>query len=203
MAKIKGNSTSQKLKGTDAADTIDGRGGNDIIHGRGGADKLLGGSGNDTIYGDYGDSKILKGGDDKLEGNAGNDTLYGEAGNDILYGGAGADKLWGGTGADKFVFKHVEDTTVKSTSRDTIFDFSHKEKDLVDLSRIDANSALDGDQAFQFIGSAGFHNKAGELRFVKKSSDTYIYGDVNSDGKSDFAIHLDDAISFVKGDFIL
>jgi hypothetical protein len=48
-----------------------------------------------------------------------------------------------------------------------------------------------------------FTGKTGELRFDKLNSDTYIYGDINGDGKADFAIHLDDAVALQKGYFVL
>ena len=68
---------------------------------------------------------------------------------------------------------------------------------------IDANSLLGGNQAFKFIGGAAFSASAGELGYVKGSSDPLIYGDVNGDAKADFAIHLDDAVSMKKDYFIL
>jgi len=52
-------------------------------------------------------------------------------------------------------------------------------------------------------GTSAFSGKAGELRFEKKASDTYIYGDVNGDGTADFAIHLDDAVALTQSYFIL
>ena len=42
-----------------------------------------------------------------------------------------------------------------------------------------------------------------ELRFEAKGGDTLVFGDVNGDGKADFSIRFDDALVFVKGDFIL
>ena len=158
--------------------------GNDKITGTKYADTLFGGKGKDTLY-----------------GGAGNDTLKGEIGNDTLIGGLGKDTLYGGKGADTFVFKSVRESTVKNP--DTIEDFSRKQGDKIDLKGIDANTTKGGDQAFKFIGDDAFHNKAGELRYEKKGGDTYIYGDVNGDGKADFAIHVDAKIDFAKGDFIL
>ena len=60
-----------------------------------------------------------------------------------------------------------------------------------------------GDQAFKFIGTEKFHGKAGELRFVKDDGDTFVYGDVNGNGKADFAIALDRLLTLTKSDFIL
>ena len=41
------------------------------------------------------------------------------------------------------------------------------------------------------------------MRFEAKGGDTLVFGDVNGDGKADFSIRFDDALVFVKGDFIL
>lgn len=169
--------------------------GNDRIIGNQAANSLLGNSGNDTLKGE--------GGSDVLIGGAGADRLYGGAGADRLYGGAGADDLFGGSGADFFLFKVRTESTVATSGRDTIFDFAASQGDRIDLSGIDANTGISGNQAFSFRGTTAFTGAAGELRYVKGSSDTYIYGDVNGDKKADFAIHLDDAISMQKGYFVL
>ena len=62
--------------------------------------------------------------------------------------------------------------------------------DVIDLSAIDANSGLGGDQAFSFIGSGAFTNTAGELRFATVNGNTMVYGDTNGDGTADFAISV-------------
>lgn len=183
---IKGSSLSETFYGGAGADTLRGNGGNDKINGGTGNDKLYGGAGKDTLNGD-----------------AGNDLLRGDAGNDTLYGGAGADKLYGGAGKDTFVFKSAKETTVATKGRDTIYDFEGKAGDRIDLKGIDANTKVKGDQAFKFIGTDAFSKKAGELRYEKKASDAYVYGDTNGDGKADFAIHFDDALTFSKGHFLL
>ena len=116
--------------------------------------------------------------------------------------GKGADDLYGGSGNDLFVFKALSDSTYSSAGRDSIFDFNGN-GDRINLSAIDANTKVTGNQAFKFIGTDSFHGKAGELRFIKKASDTYIQGDVNGDKKADLAIHLDDRLALDKYDFIL
>lgn len=171
---------------TDKMETINGTSKSETINGKIGADKIFGLNGND-----------------KLNGGLGNDYLSGGAGSDTLYGGRGADDLYGGAGKDTFVFKAVSDSTVSSSGRDTIFDFSGKGGDIINLSAIDAVSGKSGNQAFSFIGEDAFSGKAGQLRYVEKASDTYIYADINGDKKADFAIHLDDALSLNKGYFIL
>ncbi|WP_158025947.1 calcium-binding protein [Pararhizobium arenae] len=138
-----------------------------------------------------------------LEGNLGADLLNGAAGDDKLYGGSGADDLYGGTGKDTFIYASFLESTVSTTNRDTIFDFSGAAGDKIDLSDMDASTKAAGNQAFSFIETRAFSGKAGELRYEKKASDTYIYGDLDGNKKADFAIHLDDAVTMLKGYFIL
>nr|WP_325265578.1 M10 family metallopeptidase C-terminal domain-containing protein [uncultured Rhizobium sp.] len=147
-------------------------------------------------------SQTLKGasGADEIDGGAGNDKLYGYAGKDKLIGGTGKDTLTGGTDADLFVFRNAAES--KGATVDTILDFSRSQKDKIDLSQIDANSKLAGSQDFSFIGTKNFSGKAGELRYEKHASDSYVYGDLNGDKKIDFAIHFDDPLAFSKGDFL-
>ncbi|WP_075291662.1 M10 family metallopeptidase C-terminal domain-containing protein [Pararhizobium arenae] len=156
-----------------------------FVQGQDAADKLFGGTANDV-----------------LEGGKGNDILMGNAGHDTLYGGAGADDLYGGAGQDVFVFKAASDLGTTANNSDTIFDFNSKD-DRINLSAIDANSKLAGNQAFAFIATKSFSGTAGELRYEKKSSDTNIYGDVNGDKKADFVVHLDTALTLAKDVFIL
>ncbi|WP_201835558.1 M10 family metallopeptidase C-terminal domain-containing protein [Microvirga zambiensis] len=142
-------------------------------------------------------------GSDSYTGTRFSDRIKGNAGNDSLTGGVGADDLWGGAGADSFIFKTVAESTVKTSGRDTIFDFSAAQKDKIHLSSIDANTLKGGNQAFAFIGTQAFSGQAGELRYEKKASDTYIYGDVNGDKVADFAIHLDDPVDLLRSYFVL
>ncbi|MFC3073475.1 cadherin domain-containing protein [Shinella pollutisoli] len=190
-----GNGLANTITGNAKANTLKGGAGNDTLKGGSGNDKLYGNSGSDKLYGGTGK--------DTLDGGSGNDLLKGESGNDKLYGGAGADKLYGGSGKDTFVFKSVKESTAASKGRDTIYDFDGKAGDRIDLRSIDASTKKGGDQAFKFIGTDDFSKTAGELRYEKKASDSHVYGDVNGDGKADFAIHFDDALSFSKGYFLL
>jgi hypothetical protein len=59
-----------------------------------------------------------------------------------------------------------------------------------------------GNQAFTWIGGAGFTGHVGELRFTSGSK-TVISGDVNGDGKADFQIELAGRHSLAASDFIL
>lgn len=193
-----------KVYGTWLDDSISMTSKSEIVYGGRGYDILSGRGGNDSLKGETESDKLYGGaGNDRLDGGAGNDSLNGEGGDDMLYGGVGlgADKLSGGSGKDTFVFKSVKEST--PSARDTIYDFNRADGDKIDLRSIDADKNMANDQAFKFIGSDEFHKKAGELRFETRSGDTYIYADVNGDGKVDFAVKFDDPIAFLKGDFIL
>jgi len=139
----------------------------------------------------------------RLSGGNGRDKIIGGSGNDTIFGSGGSDRLYGGTGKDAFVFKSITDSAPSSRGRDTIFDFSKGQGDCIDLRAVDANITVSGNVAFSFIGTSPFHKKAGELRYDKMKSDTYIYGDVDGDGTADFSIRLDDAVSLSKAYFIL
>lgn len=136
-----------------------------------------------------------------LDGKSGSDSLYGNGGDDILIGGTGADKLYGGTGKDTFVFASVKDSVAKTM--DTVYDFTRSQGDKIDLSKIDARSGTAADDSFLFVGEKAFAKKAGELRYVNKDGDTFVYGDINGDGNADFALRIDKDIDLIKGDFLL
>jgi Ca2+-binding RTX toxin-like protein len=125
----------------------------------------------------------------RLFGGAGNDVLTGGAGTDLIFGGLRGDTLTGGSGNDIFRYDSVGDSN--STERDGIQDFNSG--DLIDLSRIDANDLVDGNQAFNFIGNAAFSSTASELRFENISLGGPIWliqGDTDGNGVSDFELVL-------------
>ena len=116
----------------------------------------------------------------------------------------GLAALTGGGGNDVFRYDNVAESN--STERDGIQDFNSG--DLIDLSRIDANTLVGGDQAFNFIGSAAFSNTAGELRFENISLGGPIWlvqGDTDGNGVSDFEVVLviSPADPITASDFIL
>ncbi|HYJ82622.1 MAG TPA: hypothetical protein VEW26_07265, partial [Allosphingosinicella sp.] len=125
----------------------------------------------------------------KIFSGGGNDVLTGGGGDDIILGGGRGDTLTGGGGNDIFQYNSTSDSN--SVERDGIQDFASGDR--IDLSKIDANTLLEGDQAFSFIGSAAFSNTAGELRFENISLGGPIWliqGDVDGNGVSDFEVVL-------------
>ncbi|MCV3737864.1 hypothetical protein OCK02_16790 [Rhizobium sp. TRM96647] len=202
--RIFGYGGSDTLVGGSGNDTLDGGNGHDRLEGSAGHDKLLGAAGNDRLYGGSGRDRLDGGsGNDRLYGDSGNDTLKGNTGKDTLEGGAGADRLEGGSGADTFVFRLAGHSTVASSGRDRIDDFSRGSGDKISLSAIDAKTGVGGNNAFVFIGDDAFHKKAGELRYQHKNGDTLVLADTNGNGKADLAILLDGTYNLKASDFIL
>lgn len=110
----------------------------------------------------------------------------------MLDGGAGRDKLKGGAGADAFVFTSVEDSS--KAAPDSVSDFQTG-IDHIDLTAIDANTQVVGNQAFALQalpGGAGAPWVAGH----------YLYGDVNGDSVADLAIVIGTHI-VTSGDILL
>jgi Ca2+-binding RTX toxin-like protein len=138
-----------------------------------------------------------------IAGNAGHNVLSGMAGNDTLLGGIGKDALSGGSGRDTFVFASIKDSTLRAQGRDTIHDFKGQSGDRFDLRKIDADTTTLEDQEFLFLGKAQFSKTAGELRYEVKSGQTFVYGDVNGDGKADFAVHLKGTLGLSSDYFLL
>ena len=143
-------------------------------------------------------------GDDIIRGFAGNDKLYGDAGADKISSGLGRDVMYGGAGADTFIFNSLADSTLAQAGRDFILDFTHL-SDKVDLSVIDSNALLAGNQAFAYIGTAAFTGVAGQLHYaVLANGYTFVSGDVNGDSIADFGFNLKGtALSLSAADFIL
>jgi Ca2+-binding RTX toxin-like protein len=215
-----GSSFSDTLTGNALANTLNGLAGNDLLNGLDGDDRLNGDTGNDTLNGGNGND-TLSGGDgtDTLNGNDGNDTLLGGTGNDIMNGGTGNDLLFGGVGRDimtggggfdRFDFNLITESPPGLFIRDVITDFVGNGLflgDTIDVSTIDANTALAGDQAFTFIGAAAFTpitiltplGATGQLRY----SGGVIQGSTDADSAAEFEIQLTGSPALIAADIIL
>jgi VCBS repeat-containing protein len=192
---LNGQAGDDQLFGGSGVDELNGGSGNDLLDGGDDTDILDGGAGNDTLLGGAGRDYLDGGsGNDILDGGSGFDVLQGGSGNDILFGGAGADFMSGGNGQDIFRFTSIADSPRASGfvglfGRDTIVDFNANNgpnHDIIDLSGIDANTNISGDQAFTYIGNAAFSRVAGQLRY----NNNILSGDVDGDGVADFEIQL-------------
>ncbi|MBG1265919.1 calcium-binding protein [Nostoc sp. WHI] len=177
---------------------IFGGAGNDIIVGGFYGNVLIG----DDIIGGVGGNDLLAGrdGTDSLYGNGGNDTLYGYGGNDKLIGDVGTDELTGGAGNDIFQYFSVSDSK-PGLSRDIIKDFvgnGNLPGDRIDISNIDANTTIGGDQAFTYIGTRAF-TAAGQIRY----SGGIFQGNTDSNLAANFEIKLEGSPLLVASDIIV
>ncbi len=216
---LSGSFGNDTLHGDGGDDTVDGGVGDDTVYGDAGNDQVRGGDGNDWAYGGSGADNVQGGnGSDFVFGDDGIDQLYGQAGNDRLYGGAdadtlrggdgddtivggiGADMLYGDAGADTFQFLFASEST--ATSYDTVRDFVAG-LDRFDVSAIDANSLIAGNQAFNFYNSKPFFTSAGDLWTSVTRTGTMVYGDLQGDGAADFAFMVTGSPSLTASNFIL
>ena len=117
----------------------------------------------------------------------------------------GSDTLKGGLGADVFKFNTTTESVV-GLLHDAILDFSSFELDKIDLSVIDAQTNVAGNQVFNFIGNniggdVVFTHHSGELIFDTATES--VLGDVNGDGIADFEIELLGVNVLSASDFVL
>ena len=159
------------------------------------ANWLRGYAGDDALYGG--------GGNDTVRGEGGNDWLDGGTGDDIVRGGAGIDTLTGGSGNDFFDFDAIAESGIGVGLRDIITDFV-RGQDRIDLSDIDANSGVSGNQAFSFIGTSSF-SASGQARYFFEGGNTVL--EVNVGGSNgllrDMQIELTGLHNLIAADLIL
>ncbi len=182
--KLFGQNDADYITGGDGDDQVDGGAGNDNLHGNGGADLMSGGDGND----------LLQGGD-------GNDDIRGGAGDDVIYGGLGRDKLYGDAGRDSFRYQSLSESNAVS-GRDFLYGFEQGQ-DKIDLSWIDANSTVAGNQAFAFTGPGAFFQSAGDLWVSTNLLGTNVNMDVNGDGMADMSLTVVGVWTMTANDFVL
>ncbi len=166
-------------------------------------EQASGGSGRDIIIGNEAGNVLMgNDGNDAMAGLEGRDTLSGGAGRDVLVGGEAADRLNGGSGADAFIYQSLSESGVTKGSYDRIVGFDSR-SDLIDLRTIDAMAGGTADDAFVWIGKAGFSGAEGELRWADIGPGVMVAGDTDGDGLADFKVFLDGISSVTQGDFLL
>ena len=155
--------------GTDGGNTFAGTTGSDVYFAEAGNDTVNGGAGADNIF-----------------GQTGNDILNGGNAGDHIMGGLGRDTMSGGNGAgigedgarDYFVYFDLTETGKTVATRDTITDFGKgiaSVRDAIDLSAIDANNTLAGNQAFIFEADGTFDaGQRGQIIAVQQGADYLI-----------------------------
>ena len=146
---------------------------------------------------------------------SGSDVLNGGGSDDTLIGGTGRDSLTGGAGSDTFVFKTAAEAgygtgTSSSTNADLITDFLAG-TDRIDLSFIDANTQVFGDQGFTWdnrLETGAIRPAAGHIGYHYEGAFTVIDGNINTsrngtDTTVDFQIKLAGNLVLHASDFIL
>jgi hypothetical protein len=182
-----GNGLVNTINGNSAANSISGGAGADYIVAASGADTVSGGNGADSIFG----------------GN-GNDPLNGNGGDDRITSGGGIDTLTGAGANDTFVFNALGESGVGAGNRTIITDFStiSGNDDIIDVSSIDANTGVAGNQAFARTGTAAF-TAAGQARHVVQGGNTIVQFNVDANTAADLEIQLTGTPALTAGEFIL
>jgi Ca2+-binding RTX toxin-like protein len=218
---IDGRGGSDDLEGGAGADGLYGGDGDDTIHGGSGDDFVRVGAGDDKAYGGGGfdtlDFQLASGGvnvdlaagaitgaegtdvakwfehafgsdfGDLLVGTAGDNTLKGGQGDDTLVGGRGADTLEGGAGADVYRYLSLADSR---TQPDVIQRFDADDR--IDLTAIDADRSLDGDQAFVLVEAFTGHRGEVTVTYDDWNGWNVLEADVNGDGVADLGFTFTD-----------
>ena len=172
---LTGTSGANTIAGKAGTDVINGLGGSDTIRGEAGNDLLDGGSGNDLLDGGDGIDLARFGGStavtidlvagtakrgaetdtlSSIQGTIGSsdgDTFKGDGGQNLFQGGLGRDVATGGAARDLYDLDRVQDS-LPGASGDVIGDFA-PQSDRIDLTGIDADTTLPGNQAFRFVGT--------------------------------------------------
>jgi Ca2+-binding RTX toxin-like protein len=136
--------------------------------------------------------------------------MVGGAGNDTLFGGSGGDYLVGEAGADIFRYTAIEESqnvVINGANQlDQIVDFVQGQ-DKIDLSAIDSDPGLAGDQAFVFIADPAHYtgNWTGALWQTTNPQTGIAIINVSIDGDADaeMQIYMSNPYQFTANDFIL
>ena len=191
-----GNDQTNALNGGKGADRMEGRGGNDLYYVDNVGDVVveLAGGGIDTVRASI--SYTLGAEQERLQmvgsqqvnaiGNALDNVIQGNARSNVIIGMGGRDLMTGGGGADRFDFRNISDSPFAAYDRITDLE----DQDVINLSRIDANTLVAGDQAF--VLTSAFTGLAGQLTltYVSSGDFTVLAADVDGDRVGDFRVIL-------------
>jgi Ca2+-binding RTX toxin-like protein len=196
------------LTGNDLDNHLFGGAGDDVISGGNGINNIRGGAGNDildsgyVILGEDGNDVLTNG--LIMDGGAGNDWLEATPGQQQL-DGPGMQQLTGGTGNDTFAFSwtYLSNSGATTWIRDFTSAAGEGSDDQIDLSGIDANVNLAGDQAF--IDAGGDTPTANGIwyysgTYADGSSNWVFLADVDGDANPDFEFQVNSAGSIIHMD---
>ena len=221
---LTGTNAVNKLTGLAGADYLKGVGGNDTLEGGLESDLLDGGPGNDTLQGGLGldvaaypgaagviidlsgTADTAKRGSEKdtligIEGALGSnaaDTFKGDELNNEFQGKTGKDTMTGGAGRDTWDFNDAADSPAGAT-RDVVTDFVPGQ-DIIDLTGVDANGALPGNQSFRWVGKANLTGAA-QLGYFVSGATTIVRASTDADAASELEIQFTGVKTPTAADF--
>ncbi|MFZ1425900.1 MAG: M10 family metallopeptidase C-terminal domain-containing protein [Geminicoccaceae bacterium] len=221
---LTGSGGANNLAGLAGNDLLLGLGGKDVLNGQDGSDVLDGGPGNDVLNGGNGvdiatfagttavvvdlaaKPATAKRGSEtdtltSIEGVIGSskaDIFKGDGQNNEFQGGLGKDTATGGAGRDLYAFKSVQDSPA-GAGRDVVKDFTTRQ-DVIDLSDIDADSTVPGQQSFRWVGSATLTGAA-QLGYYRSGGDTIVRASSDADAAAELEIQLTGYVGLVPDDF--
>lgn len=223
-----GDQGADRILAGEGGDLVNGGTGDDTAFGEGGDDVFVAqaGDGNDTYYGDG-----MSGGSGKdtldmsaissavtadlgtgfmgvgsvSSAQSGTDTIWGMeniitgSGNDSITASSAVNVMDGGAGTDTFRF-----LSAANANGDTIMGFQPGDK--IDLSAIDANGCLTGNQSFTLVSGA-FTGANGELLVTQENRDgedyTIVQGKTSDGAEADFKISIKGSHDLTTSDFNL
>jgi serralysin len=137
-----------------------------------------------------------------LFGNGYQIGMVGSLGETNFVGGFGRQYMGGGQGANIFTYLSIADSSPLGPDLVTNFDPA---KDVIDLSRIDADIMTPGLQNFSFIGTAPFSGSGGQLRYQQDPAhnSTMVEADLVGDSTPDLEIQVSGLLTLSAADFAL
>ena len=216
--RIFGEDGNDYIAGGSGNDTVFGGAGDDIIAASQGdgddiyyGDDMAGGSGNDTldmtaitanITADLGTGFMGRGAVSSSQ--SGTDTIWGieniitGSGDDVITASRAVNIMDGGAGNDTFRFLSAADA-----NGDTIMGFQPGDK--LDLSAMDANSCMSGNQNFVLVSDT--FSERGQLMVTHETRDgedfTIVEGNTSGDAEADFKISIKGSHNLTGNDFNL
>lgn len=224
---VVGTDHSDWLAGNDAANILSGGAGDDFLSSRGSGDTLDGGAGDDHLTGTVGANKYIggEGSDTFVVPYAGAgatidlsrtgaqgiapgitvtlssiENLWLGMGNNTVWFNTSANEIQGGSGADAYIYRSLAEIG-KGVTADHILDWTKADK--IDVSKIDANTKIAGDQAF--VWATQFTKQAGQViqTWDSVTQISHVQFDINGDGKADAELFLHGAQANAFGNWIL
>lgn len=180
-----------------SGDTLEGGAGDDVLTGTVGVVTLLGGEGSDTFVMPYNGKAAtidlakagaqVVGGDmtftlDSIE------NITTRMGNDTIWVSTAQNDITTGTGTDKVIWRSLAEIGKGEAGGDHILDWASG--DTLDVSRIDANTKVAGNQAF--VWASAFTGQAGQMvaSWDAATGVSHVAFDVNGDKIADADLYL-------------